>query len=158
MERNETQTRSVKHGDWLPCQKSGQYVQAFWKKFRKTDSDRRTECKPILPFGFATFNPYYKPLFINVWSTSLLKILVMSNSPFPILFSTLLKNSQQFLSNIKLSANSFSLEESKICSLGMRKKMVIILSPQLFKRLLQQKQPDYNGEQKTVTALDSSPW
>ena len=52
MERNETQTRSVKHGDCLPCQKS-----AFREKVWKTDTDgwtdRRTECKPIVPFGFA---------------------------------------------------------------------------------------------------------
>ena len=32
MQRNETQTRSVSHGDWLTCQKSGQYLQAFRNK------------------------------------------------------------------------------------------------------------------------------
>ena len=37
---------------------------------------------------------------------------------FPV-FSTLFENFQQFSSNLKLlSANSFSLEESKICHLG----------------------------------------
>ena len=61
MERNETQTRSVKYGDYLTCQKSGQYLQEFRKKVRKTDTDgrtdgwtdRRTERKPKVPFGFA---------------------------------------------------------------------------------------------------------
>ena len=41
-------------------------------------------------------------------------------SPFPIVFSTRLDNFQPFSSNLKLSsANSFSLEESKICRLVM---------------------------------------
>ena len=40
-------------------------------------------------------------------------------SPFPTAFSTLLDNFLPFSSNLKLlSANSFSLEESKICRLG----------------------------------------
>ena len=40
-------------------------------------------------------------------------------SPFPTVFSTGLKNFLPFSSNLKLlSANSFSLEESKICCLG----------------------------------------
>ena len=43
MERKETQTRSVNHGDCLPCQKSGQYLQVFRKKVRKTDTDRLTD-------------------------------------------------------------------------------------------------------------------
>ena len=43
MEHNETQTQSVKHGDWLPYQKSGHYLQAFRKKVRKTDTNRRTD-------------------------------------------------------------------------------------------------------------------
>ena len=36
MERNETQTQSASHGDWLTCKKSGQYLQAFRKKVQKT--------------------------------------------------------------------------------------------------------------------------
>ena len=32
MEGKETQTQSVKHGDWLTCHKSVQYLQAFRKK------------------------------------------------------------------------------------------------------------------------------
>ena len=40
-------------------------------------------------------------------------------SPFHTLFSTLLENFTPFSSNLKLSsANSFSLEESKICRFG----------------------------------------
>ena len=44
MERNETHTWSVSPGDWPTCQKSGQYLQAFRKKFWKTDlrTDWRT--------------------------------------------------------------------------------------------------------------------
>ena len=41
-------------------------------------------------------------------------------SPFPTVFSIHLDNFLPFLSNLKLlSANSFSLEESKICRLVM---------------------------------------
>ena len=41
-------------------------------------------------------------------------------SPFPTVFSTCLDNFLSFSSNLKLSsANSFSLEESKICRLVM---------------------------------------
>ena len=36
MEHNETQTRSVIHGEWLTCQKSGQKLQRFRKKVQKT--------------------------------------------------------------------------------------------------------------------------
>ena len=40
-------------------------------------------------------------------------------SPFPILFSTRLENFMPFSSSLKLSsANSLSLDESKICGLG----------------------------------------
>ena len=40
-------------------------------------------------------------------------------APFPTVFSTLLENFPPFSSNSKLlSANSFSMEESKICRLG----------------------------------------
>ena len=40
-------------------------------------------------------------------------------SPFPKVFSTLLKNFQSFLSRSELSfAISFSLDDSKICCLG----------------------------------------
>ena len=73
-------------------------------------------------------NPFLnKPSFLRVCSTSLLKtlweldkLLVTSNFyPFPRVFSTLLENFLPYLSNLKLmSANSFSLEESKICCLG----------------------------------------
>ena len=39
-------------------------------------------------------------------------------SPFPTVFSTCLESSLSFSTNLKLwSANSFSLEESKICGL-----------------------------------------
>ena len=39
--------------------------------------------------------------------------------PFPTVFSTLFENFLPFMSNEKMSsANSFSLEESKICRLG----------------------------------------
>ena len=42
-------------------------------------------------------------------------------SPFPAVFSTRLEIVLPFSSNLKLlSANSFSLEESKICRLGNR--------------------------------------
>ena len=73
------------------------------------------------------FNPFpNKPLFLYVCSTGLLKtlwkkekLLVMSNSPFLAVFSTLLENFLPFSSNSKLSsANSFILEESEICHLG----------------------------------------
>ena len=44
----------------------------------------------------------------------------LGNKPFPTVFSTRLDNFQPFSSNLKLSsANSFSLEESKICGLVM---------------------------------------
>ena len=44
--------------------------------------------------------------------------------PFPTVFSTHLDNFLPFLSNLKLSsANSFSLEESKICHLVMGLKL-----------------------------------
>ena len=64
------------------------------------------------------------PLFLCVCSTSLLKTQgkgeIASNKQFPLfpVFSTLLENSVPFSSNLELlSANSFSLEESKICCL-----------------------------------------
>ena len=64
--------------------------------------------------------------FLHLWGTSLLKhygkrrnCLWQAISPFPIVFSTHLENSQPFSSNLKLlSENSFSLEESEICRLG----------------------------------------
>ena len=67
-----------------------------------------------------------KPLFLHVYSTSLLmtlwekkKLLVTSNFSFSTVFSTILENSLPVSSNSKLSsANSFSLEESKVCRLG----------------------------------------
>ena len=48
------------------------------------------------------------------------KLLVTSNFSFSTVFSTRLDNFQPFSSNLKLlSANSLSLEESKICRLVM---------------------------------------
>ena len=75
------------------------------------------------------FNPFPNKsrIFLRVCSTSLLKtlsekekLLIMSNfSFFPSVFSTLLDIFLPFSSNSKLSsANSLSLEESKICYLG----------------------------------------
>ena len=67
-----------------------------------------------------------KPLILLVCCTSLLKtlwekkkLLITSKfSFFPQCFLPLLENFQPFSSNLKLSANSFSLEESKICCFG----------------------------------------
>ena len=83
-----------------------------------------------LTTGFAqiagpwSFNPFLnKPLFLRVCYKSLLKTLwekekSLAISPFPTVFSTLFENFQPFSFNLKLfSANSFSLEESKICCL-----------------------------------------
>ena len=67
-----------------------------------------------------------KPWLLRVCSTSLLKTLwgkgeIARNEQFllfPTVFSTLLENFLPFSSNLKLSsANSFNLEESKICRL-----------------------------------------
>ena len=44
--------------------------------------------------------------------------LLQAISPFPTLFSTLLENFLPYSSNLKSSAKSFCLEESKICHLG----------------------------------------
>ena len=72
-------------------------------------------------------NPFpNKPWFLRVCSTCLLKtlwekekLLVTSNFSFPTVFSTHLENFLPFSSKLELSsANSFSLEESKICRLG----------------------------------------
>ena len=75
-----------------------------------------------------SINPFpYKSWLLCVCSRSLLKNTVgereiarkQAISPFPTVFSTLLDNFLPFSSNLKLSsANSFSLEESKICHLG----------------------------------------
>ena len=67
-----------------------------------------------------------KPVCLRVCSTNLLKLCGKRRncsqgaiSPFPTAFSTLLEILPSFLSILKLSsANSFSLEESKIFSLG----------------------------------------
>ena len=64
--------------------------------------------------------------FLSVCSKSLLKtqwekekLLITAISPFPTMFSILLENFPPFSSTSKLlSANSFNLEESKICCLG----------------------------------------
>ena len=72
-------------------------------------------------------NPFpNKPWFSCVCSTSLLEtqrekeiLRVMSNFSFCTVFSTHFENFRSILSNLKLlSANSFSLDESKICRLG----------------------------------------
>ena len=66
----------------------------------------------------------FKPWFLLVCSTSLLKTLwekqkLLAISSFPTVLSTCLENFLPFPSKLKLSsANSFSLEESKICCLG----------------------------------------
>ena len=75
-----------------------------------------------------SFNPFpNKPWFLRVCSTSLLKtlwekekLLVKSNfSKFSHSIFPPLENFLPFSFNLKLSsANSFSLEESKICRLG----------------------------------------
>ena len=67
-----------------------------------------------------------KPWSLRVCHTSLLKtlwekekLLVTSNLSFPTVFSTCLKSFLSNSTNLKLlSANSLSLEESKICRLG----------------------------------------
>ena len=66
-----------------------------------------------------------KPWFLHVCNTSLLKILwekeklLVTISPFPTVFSTVLESFVPFSSNLKLlSATSCSFEESKICRLG----------------------------------------
>ena len=73
------------------------------------------------------FNPFpNKPGFLRICSTGHLKTLREKEklfkraiSPFPTVFSTHLENFLPFSSNLKLlSANSFSLEEFKICHLG----------------------------------------
>ena len=72
------------------------------------------------------FNPFpNKPWFLRVCRTSLWKHcgksrirLYRAISSFPTVFSTLLEKFPPFSSNLKLSsANSFSLEPSKICCL-----------------------------------------
>ena len=78
--------------------------------------------------GWKFFNPLpHNNTFWRLWETSLLKtlwekekLLVTSNFSFSQVFSTHLDNFLLFSSNLKLlSANSFSLEESKICRLVM---------------------------------------
>ena len=62
-----------------------------------------------------------KPWFLHVCSTCLgeKKLLLTSSFPFRTVFSILSENFLPFSSNLKLSsANTFSLEESKICHLG----------------------------------------
>ena len=67
-----------------------------------------------------------KPWFLRVCCTGLLKtpwekekLLVTSNSPFPAVFSSHFGSFLPFSSDLKLSsASRFSLEASKICSLG----------------------------------------
>ena len=68
-----------------------------------------------LLLNLKSLNPFpNKPWFLRVCSTSLL-----SNSPFPTVFSTCLENFQLLSSNLKFSsAKSLKLEGSKICRLG----------------------------------------
>ena len=76
------------------------------------------------PLGLKPFPN--KPLILHVCSASLLKtlcekekLLVTSNFSFSQYFLPFQRTFHRFLSNSKLSsANSFSLEESKICRLG----------------------------------------
>ena len=79
----------------------------------------------ILLFG--RVNPFpNKPWFLHVCSTNHFKhcgkkrnCLLRAISLLLAMFSTSLENLLPFLTNLKLSsANSFSLEESKICRLG----------------------------------------
>ena len=84
--------------------------------------------KSIFCFTCNIFNPFpNSPWFLCVCSTSLLKtllekekLLIMSNFSFSYsVFYPLTENFLPFSSNLKLSsANSLSLEESKICCLG----------------------------------------
>ena len=91
----------------------------------KTFADDKFKAAVMMIFACVNRFPN-KPWFLGVWSTSLLKtlwekekLLVMTISPFPTVFSTLIGNFTPFSSNSKLSsAKSFSLEESKICRLG----------------------------------------
>ena len=67
-----------------------------------------------------------KPWFLHVFSTSFLQTILEKKkslehaiSPFPTVFSNQLEKFLPFLSNFKLSsANSFCLEQLKICCLG----------------------------------------
>ena len=66
------------------------------------------------------FNPFpNKPWFLRVCMTGLLKTLREEQFILFPVFSTLLKNFLPYSSNLKLSsANTFSLERTKICRLG----------------------------------------
>ena len=67
------------------------------------------------------FNPFpNKPWFLRVCRINLLKTCgKRAISPFPSVFSTHMDNFLPFSSKLKLSsANSFSLEKSKICCMG----------------------------------------
>ena len=79
------------------------------------------------PNCFAIFNPFpNKPWFLRVSSTSLLKtlwekekLLIISNFSFPpSVFYPFGELSSIFIKIELSSANSFSMEESKICCLG----------------------------------------
>ena len=73
-----------------------------------------------------SFNPFLnKPWFLRVFRINLLKTLwekekslVTSNFSFSLLSPTCLENFLPFSANLKLSANSFSLDNTKICRLG----------------------------------------
>ena len=81
-------------------------------------------CKSYLIY--VTLKPFpNKPWFLCVYSTSLLentmgKGEIVRNEQFLLFqqFSTHLESFLPFSSNLKLSANSLSFEESKICRLG----------------------------------------
>ena len=74
----------------------------------------------ILYRAFWTFSSFSnKPWFLHVCCTSFLKNSLQAISPFLTVFSIHLENFLPFSANLNLSsANSFNLEESKICPLG----------------------------------------
>ena len=82
----------------------------------------------LIPMNSYLVNPFpNRPWFLHVCSTSLLENTVGKGEIahnerfllFPTMFSTLSEKFLPFSSNLKLSsANSFNLEESKICRLG----------------------------------------
>ena len=95
------------------------------------NASEQTKATSVLSFSqiiFESLNPFpHNDTFWRLWEKSLLKtlwekekLLVRSNFSFSQVFSTRLDNFLPFLSNLKLSsANSFSLEWSKICRLVM---------------------------------------
>ena len=106
-------------------------VRILWLRvnvFSNSICDIAVASAPIHAFlELINYNPFpNKPLILRVCSESLLKtlwekekLLVKSNFSFSYGIFYLLENSLPFSLNLKLlSANSFWLEESKICRLG----------------------------------------